>query len=262
MDLGLAGRAAVVGGGSSGLGLAVAEALAAEGCRLLIWARNDRALQEAATRIRDAHGAEVHVLAADAAQPDAAGMVADAAVEALGRVDVLLLNAGGPPTTDPSQTDADEWRRVLQLLALTPIELATRLLPDMRERRWGRVVAILSYGIRQPIRELAYSNSGRLALAAWMKTTAGAVAADGVTMNGVMPGRIDTARVRALDDQKAEREGRSVEDVKAEYLRTIPMGRYGEPRDLAALVAFLASEPAGYITGQLVAADGGLISAL
>ena len=257
MDLGLRDRGAVVGGASSGLGRASAEALAAEGCRLLLWSRRADVVRQLADELRAAHGVEVHAAAADASDPEAAAIIAGAALDALGSVDVLVLNAGGPPTVDPTATDPDDWRRTLQLLAITPIDLATRLLPGMRERGWGRVVAILSGGLRQPIPELVYSQSGRSVLAAWLKTTARNVAAEGVTLNGVLPGRLATPRVHELDVGRAEREGRTEEEVRADHLRTIPAGRYGEPAELGAVVAFLASDRASYVTGSFVAVDGG-----
>jgi 3-oxoacyl-[acyl-carrier protein] reductase len=261
MDLGLRGRTAVVGGASSGLGRASAEALAAEGCRLLLWSRRDDALAAVAQELREAHRVEVHHVVADATDPSAARTVAEAAAR-FGAVDILVSNAGGPPTVDPTATDREAWERAFQLLAETPIELATRLLPGMRERGWGRVVALLSYGVRQPIHELAYSNAGRSALAAWLKTTSRAVAADGVTMNGVLPGRLDTPRIRELDAGRAEREGTTEDAVRAAHIAAIPAGRYGEPAELGTLVAFLASERASFITGQLIAVDGGLIAGL
>ena len=196
-----------------------------------------------------------------AADPSAAAVVVEAALR-FGAPDILVSNAGGPPTVDPTATDREAWERAFQLLAETPIELATRLLPGMRERGWGRVVAILTSGIRQPVPELVYSNAGRSALAAWMKTTARAIAADGVTVNGVMPGRIATPRIHELDAGRAEREGTTEDAVRAAHLSTIPAGRYGEPAELGGLVAFLASGRASYITGQLIAVDGGLIAGL
>lgn len=261
MDLGLRGRTAVVGGATSGLGRASAAALAAEGCDLLLWSRRADALATTARELREAHGVRVEHVAADALDPGAAATVAEAAL-ALGSIDIAVLNAGGPPTTDPAETDPEEWRRIFQLLAGTPIDLATRLLPGMRERGWGRIVSILSSGVRQPIHELVYSNAGRSALAAWLKTTARAIASEGVTVNGVMPGRIATPRIHELDSGRAEREGVTEDRVRAGHIATIPAGRYGRPEELGALVAFLASERASYITGQLVAVDGGLIAGL
>jgi 3-oxoacyl-[acyl-carrier protein] reductase len=261
MDLELHGRAALVGGATSGLGRASADALAAEGCRLLIWSRDEARLAATADELRSAYGIEVVHVVADATDPGAAATVADAAV-AFGPIDILVSNAGGPPTADPTATDPAAWARSLQLLATTPIDLATRLLPGMRERGWGRVVAILSSGIRQPIGDLVYSNAGRSALAAWLKTTARTIAGEGVTLNGVMPGRIATPRIHELDSGRAEREGTTEEAVRSAHITTIPAGRYGRPEELGALVAFLASERASYITGQLVAVDGGLIAGL
>ena len=262
MDLGIAGRRAVVGGGSSGLGLAVADALAAEGCRLVLWARRAERLERAAADLHRRHGTEVRTIVADASEAGAAGRVADGAREALGGVDILVLNAGGPPPVDPAATDPAGWATAIQLLAVTPIELATRLLPDTRRSGWGRIAAILSYTIRQPVDTLAYSNAGRSALAAWLKTVSRAVAADGVSVNGVLPGRFDTPRIEELDRLAAERSGRTAAAVRADLEAGIPAGRYGRPEEFAALVAFLCSERAGYLTGTATAVDGGLIAGL
>jgi 3-oxoacyl-[acyl-carrier protein] reductase len=262
MDLGLNGRKALVGGASAGLGRATAERLAAEGCQLALWSRGGEGLERAADEIRRLHSVVVVTLAGDAADPATAARVAREAEQSLGPIDIAILNAGGPIASEATGTDPDEWRRSFQLLAITPIELATALLPGMRKRGWGRIVSIMSSGIRQPIPELAYSNACRSALAAWLKTIAPEVMADGVTVNGVLPGRLDTARVAALDQVRAEKLGVTPEEVRAEFERSIPAGRYGRPDELAAYVAWLCSDPARYQTGTLASIDGGLLRAL
>ncbi len=262
MDLGIEGRRALVGGASSGLGRAVAEALATEGCRLAIWSRSTERLAPVARDLEARHGLPVAVLTADAAQPGSAAVIADEATAALGCIDIVVLNAGGPPPVDPTATDAEGWSTSFQLLATTPIDLATRLLPSMRAGGWGRIVAILSSTVRQPIPELPYSNAGRSALMAWLKTVSRTVAADGVTVNGVLPGRHDTPRIEQLDRASAERTDRTMEEIRAAHIASIPAGRYGTAAEVASLVAYLASEPARYQTGTFTAVDGGMLSGL
>jgi 3-oxoacyl-[acyl-carrier protein] reductase len=262
MDLGIRGRRALVGGASSGLGRAIAERLAAEGCALAITARRADLLATSATDLGARHGVRACSLPADLAVPGEAGRLASAAIDALGGIDILVLNAGGPPPVDPAATDAAGWTAAFQLLAISPIELATALLPGMRERGWGRITAVVSYAVRQPIDELAYSNAGRSALVAWLKTISRTVAADGVTVNGALPGRHATPRIEELDRATAKRTGRTVEEVRAGHLASIPARRYGEPDEFASYVAWLCSAPAGYQTGTFAAIDGGIIAGL
>ena len=262
MDFGISGKRALVGGASSGLGRAAAFALAAEGCRLAITSRSRERLEPVAAELERRHGSPVVILTADALDPAGAANLATSATAALGGVDILVLNAGGPPPVDPAGTDTAAWERSFQLLATSPIDLATRLLPGMRAARWGRIVAILSSTVRQPIAELSYSNAGRSALMAWLKTVARAVAADGVTVNGVLPGRHDTPRIEELDSAAAERTGRSRAEVRAAHIATIPAGRYGTAEEVASLVAYLCSEPARYQTGTFTAVDGGMLAGL
>jgi len=251
-------RRALVGGATSGLGRACAAALLADGLDVLLWSRDAERLAATAGQLRAVHpGREVTTVAADAADPGAARTVA-AVATAGGPVDTVVLNAGGPPPVSALDTDPEQWHRSFQMLALTPIELATRLLPGMRAAGFGRVLAVLSSGVREPLPRLAYSNACRAALSAWLMTVTREVAGDGVTVNSVLPGRIDTPRVAALDAATAQREGRDAADVAAESRAGIPVGRYGRPEEFAAVVAFLASPAAGYVTGVGIACDGGV----
>jgi 3-oxoacyl-[acyl-carrier protein] reductase len=259
MDLGLKGRSALVGGASAGLGRATAERLAAEGCKLALWSRGGDALESAADEIRKLYSVVVVTIAGDARDPATAAKVAWQAERSLGPIDIAVLNAGGPIASEATKTDPDEWRTAFQLLAITPIELATALLPGMRQRGWGRIVSIMSSGIRQPIPDLSYSNACRSALAAWLKTIAPEVIADGVTVNGVVPGRIDTNRVETLDRLKAEKLGVSLAEVRAQSEKQIPAGRYGKPDELAAFVAWLCSDLSCYQTGTFTPIDGGML---
>jgi 3-oxoacyl-[acyl-carrier protein] reductase len=262
MDLGIRGRRALVGGASSGLGRAVAERLAAEGCDVAVTARRAPLLQELVDDLQDRHGVRAVALAADLADPAAPRRLAADAIAALGGVDILVLNGGGPPPVEPAATDLAGWAAAFQLVTTSHIELATALLPGMRERGWGRIAAILSYAVRQPVDDLVYSNAGRSALVAWLKTVSRAVAADGVTVNGALPGRHATPRIEQLDRVTAERTGRSLEQVHAAHLATIPARRYGVPSEFASYVAWLCSEPAAYQTGTFTAIDGGIIAGL
>lgn len=258
MDLGLHGRRAVVGGASSGIGRSIAERLAEEGCTLAIWSRRKQMLEQVARDLHARHGTRAIVIEADAQVAGAGAVVADAVLSQLGGADVVVLNAGGPQPTDATSTEPGAWRRAMELLAITPIDLATRLLPGMEEQGWGRIIAILSSGVRQPIPELAYSNAGRTALAAWMKTVSRPVAKAGVTVNGILPGRIDTDRARQLEAARAEREQKPIDLIRAARIADIPAGRYGDATEVGDLVTFLASDRARYITGALVPIDGGL----
>lgn len=262
MDLGIAGRVAVVGGGSSGLGLACARRLSQEGCDLFLWARSAGGLATAAQELAAVSGRRVETFVADASHPAAAPAVAARALELFGHVDILVLNAGGPPPSDPTRTTAEQLHLAYQLLTVTPIELANALLPNMRERGWGRIVAILSWGVREPIPAVSLSNVGRSGLAAWLKTASRWVAQEGVTINGVLPGRFATPRITELDQERARREGRDPADVQREALATVPVGRDGRPDELGAAVAFLASVPAAYVNGSFMPVDGGMLQSL
>jgi 3-oxoacyl-[acyl-carrier protein] reductase len=262
MDLGISGRVAVVGGASSGLGRAVARSLAEAGCSLVVWARDAERLGAVATELRGLGAPTVVTVAADAGRPDAAERVADAAMEAFGHADILVLNAGGPPPGAPASLDETVLRDALQLLLETPVSLTRRLLPGMRERGWGRVVALLSWGVREPVPTLPLSNVGRSGLAAYLKSLSLEVASDGVTVNGVLTGRFATPRIVQVDTDRASREGRALEEVQAAARAAIPVGRDGDPAEMGDLVAFMCSERAAYLNGALVPLDGGMLRSL
>jgi 3-oxoacyl-[acyl-carrier protein] reductase len=255
MDLGLNGKVALVLGSTAGLGRASAEALAAEGAHVVVVGRRRELVDELAAALPSAAG-----VVADLTEPGAPQRIAAAAREAFGRVDVLVLNGGGPPPGTADAFDADTAQAAVDLLLKQHVALVTELLPAMREAGWGRIVAIGSSGVQQPIPTLTASNVGRAALAAYLKTLAGAVAADGVTVNMVLPGRIDTDRVAQLDQAAAERTGRTREEARTSAEGTIPAGRYGRPAEFGAVVAFLAGEPAAFVTGEQVRVDGGLVA--
>jgi 3-oxoacyl-[acyl-carrier protein] reductase len=254
MDTGIDKRTAVVAGSTAGLGLAVARALAAEGANVVVSGRRGDVARAEAARLPSAVGVEV-----DLTEAGSATVLVRAARDAFGQVDILVLNAGGPPPGPAAGLTAEAARAAFETLLVRQIELVSEVLPGMRERGWGRIVAIGSSGVQQPLENLALSNLGRASLAAYLKTLSREVAADGVTVNMALPGRVDTDRVAALDRARAEREGRDVEDVRAQSRATIPIGRYGRPEEFAAVVTFLCGAPAAYVTGEQIRCDGGLV---
>lgn len=261
MDLGLAGKHALVLGASQGLGLGVARALLAEGASVTLSSRSGDSLKATRDALTPDQTARCDFVAADLGDPGAADAIA-AAARRNGAVDILVSNTGGPPTGLPSTVSIDEMGAQFDKMVRPVMALTLELVKTMRERRWGRILTIASSGVIQPIPHLPISNALRSSLVAFMKTLAGEVAADGVTVNVLAPGRIATARTQSIDRSQASRSGRSEEDVARDSIATIPAGRYGTVEEFGAVAAFLASVPASYVTGSIIRVDGGAIRSI
>jgi 3-oxoacyl-[acyl-carrier protein] reductase len=258
MDFGLKGKTALVLAGGGGLGRAITLALAREGANVAFagLGPNGIAGTEAALTEIGAKGLGIVWDFADLSQIDA--NISKVESE-FGPVDILVNMTGGPPPTPASGQDPALWSKHFQAMVLSVIAITDRVLPGMKARHWGRVITNTSSGIVAPIPNLGLSNALRMSLVGWSKTLAREVGKDGITANIVVPGRIATGRLQFLDETKAKREGRTVEDVAAESAASIPLGRYGKPEEYADVVTFLASERAAYITGSVIRVDGGMI---
>jgi 3-oxoacyl-[acyl-carrier protein] reductase len=257
MDLGLRGKRALVMGASKGLGRSVAEALAAEGVALAISGREQASLDKVCDSLRALGAPKAVGIAADVAKAADMDALADGALAALGGVDILFLNHGGPPPSTALGLTPEMLETWFRPAVLSPIQVANRLLPGMRERRWGRIIAVGSIGIEQPIANLAISNTLRAALAGWNKTLSAEVAGDGITCNILAPGAFRTDRTAETAEAAAKKSGKSLEEVIAARAKTIPAGRMGEPDEYGPMAAFLASDKAAYLTGCIVRLDGG-----
>ena len=240
MDLGLTGKTALITGGSAGLGLACAQALAAEGASVLLSSRSEEKLAAAAESIDGAL-----TIAADVGDPGSRAALMDQAESMLGHVDIVIANAGGPPGGNFESTEVDAYRDAVELNMMSTIDLCKRFIPGMQSRRWGRVVAVTSLSVRQPMANIILSNTARAGLTAFLKTTAREVAKDGVTINSMQPGLHKTGRLTEIYDDL---------DALAE---TVPAKMIGDPADFGRVCAFLCSDTAKFITGAAIPLDGG-----
>jgi 3-oxoacyl-[acyl-carrier protein] reductase len=262
MDLGLRGKIALVAASSRGLGRAVAEELANEGASLILCARDAEGLNKTKHDIVSHSGAQVIAVPADVSLPGDVKRVVDSGIEQFGRIDILVTNAGGPPAGKFEQLSLEQWEQAVRLTLFSAIELTRHVLPGMKARGWGRILNITSIAVKQPVENLILSNSLRAAVTGLARTLANEVAAEGITVNNILPGYTRTERVEDLAVMMAEKQGISAEEFKQRWEQEIPMRRLGEPREFAALAAFLVSERASYITGTSIQVDGGWIRSL
>ena len=258
MDLGLKGKVAMVAGASRGLGFAVAEALAREGARVSISSSNESAINSAAGRLANA-GGEIRTAVVDVRNASQIETWATQTIDAFGGVDLLFANAGGPPAGAALSFDDGAWQNAIELLLFSAIRMVRAVVPSMKQRGGGSILVSTSSSVKEPIPNLALSNVVRGGVSSLAKTLALELATDGIRVNQIIPGRIDTDRVRQLDDITGKRQGISAADAKAKSISAIPFGRYGEPVEFGRVAAFLLSDAAGYMTGATVQVDGGLI---
>lgn len=262
MDLGIKGKVALVAAASRGLGRAVAEELAAEGASLILCARNRQTISEAGEAISRATGVPILAVQADVSVRNDITNLIGSGLQRFGRIDILVTNGGGPPAGRFEQLTPEQWETSTRLTLFSAIELARQVLPGMKERRWGRILNITSIAVKQPVENLILSNSLRAGVTGFARTLANEVAADGITVNNILPGYTRTERVEELAQMMAEEQGITPAQFKAKWEQEIPMRRLGEPREFAALAAFLVSERAAYITGTSIQVDGGWVRSL
>ncbi len=261
MDFGIRGKVALVCGASRGIAYATAEELAREGASLAICSRDADSLARATTRL-EALGVPVFAVVADLSTTEGIARVVDGVMAHYGRVDILITNTGGPPTGAPMEHQWPAWEQATHLLLRSVVELTRAFVPGMRERKWGRVVAITSKAVKYPVNALVLSNSLRAAVTGYLRTLATDVGVDGVTVNSVLPGMTDTERLGDLASATTARTGASKEAVYDGWRAGIPVKRLGRPDELAAMITFLASDRAGFVNGQAICVDGGEVGTL
>ena len=262
MDLGLKSRVALVAASSQGLGLATAEAFAAEGCRVAMCARNAQALAAGAEKIRKQHRVEVFTEAFDVTDAAAVSRFVVAVAQKFGSVDICVTNAGGPPAKGFLAASLEDWQRALDANFLSTVYFAREVIPHMQRKRWGRIITITSITTKQPVADLVLSNAVRAAVVGLVKSLANEFGKDGILVNNVGPGFTATDRLKELAKARSSASGKSEQEIFDGWAADAPLKRLGDPRELAETIVWLASERASYITGQTVLVDGGMYKGL
>ena len=262
MDLGLKGRGVIVAASSEGIGKAAAEAFAREGAQVAMCARTEKTLREAAEEIRSQTGAEVYAEPLDVTDAGAVARYVEQVAKRFGRIDVCVTNAGGPPAKNFLSISTDEWRKAVDMNFMSVVYLAKAVIPYMQRHRWGRIITITSISVKQPIADLIMSNSVRAGVMGLVKSLANEFGKDGILVNNVGPGYTATERLKELAGVRALAAGVSQEKIYETWAAEAPVRRLGEPREIADVIVWLASERASYVTGQTVLADGGIYRGL
>jgi 3-oxoacyl-[acyl-carrier protein] reductase len=262
MDTGLKNRVALVAASSQGIGRSIAEAFAAEGCRIAMCARQAQALHGVADAIRKDYGAEVFALPLDVTDPDAVHEFVRQTVEKFGGVDICVANAGGPPAKGFLAASLEDWRRALDANFLSAVYFAREVIPHMQRKNWGRIITLTSISTKQPVPDLVLSNAVRGAVVGLVKSLANEFGKDGILVNNVGPGYTATQRLNDLAKRQAGALGRSEKEIVAGWAEAAALKRIAEPREVADTVVWLASERASYITGQTILVDGGAYKGL
>jgi len=262
MDLGLKNRVALVAASSQGIGLATAEAFAAEGCRVAMCARNRQTLEAAAEKIRTQHHAEVFADAVDVTDSSAVSRFVAAVAAKFGAIDICVTNAGGPPSKGFLAASLDDWQRAIDANFLSTVYFAREVIPHMQRQRWGRILTITSITTKQPVADLVLSNAVRAAVVGLVKSLANEFGKDGILVNNVGPGFTATDRLKGLAKARSTASGKTEQELYDAWAADSPLKRLGDPRELAETIVWLASERASYITGQTVLVDGGIYKGL
>lgn len=262
MDLGLKNRVALVAASSQGLGLATAEAFAAEGCRVAICARNPQTINAAAEKVRKQHHVDVLAEAFDVTDAAAVSRFVASVADKFGSVDICVTNAGGPPAKGFLAASIDDWKRAIDANFLSTVHFCREVIPHMQKKKWGRIITITSITTKQPVTDLVLSNAVRTAVVGLVKSLANEFGKDGILVNNVGPGFTATDRLKELAKARSSATGKTQQEIFDAWAADAPVKRLGEPRELAETVVWLASERASYITGQTVLVDGGMYKGL